>query len=286
MSFKKHTKREQWSVFRVPLPSRKQAALHIHDFHEWFFCTEGNGEQLVSEKSFPMASGDLFFFPSGCGHVARSIGSKVCRGIVVYQPPGMFGGGDAGEQESQRLLTILIEQARRGDYTVPLTKHGKARIGEILAQMLQEEKSRSPGFRMARHAYMQMLLLEILRYITDTGLREHFTAGSEGPERLTGVLQFIDTNYDQPLSVSQVAEVAGLSRSHFHAIFKACTGQTFIEYLNRKRVEKAIRILSEGGVTLARAGARAGFSSTSHMYNVFRQYKGHPPGYYRKSTVH
>lgn len=77
------------------------------------------------------------------------------------------------------------------------------------------------------------------------------------------------------------AGVAGMSRSHFLAMFRRVTGYTLTEYINHQRCEHATVLLKEGFSTAAAAEA-SGFASVSNFYRAFRTITGRRPGDFRE----
>jgi len=61
--------------------------------------------------------------------------------------------------------------------------------------------------------------------------------------RINKVIDFIENNLDQELSLEKLSEVANFSPLHFHRIFSAFTHETLNGFVKRKRVEKSARLL-------------------------------------------
>lgn len=99
--------------------------------------------------------------------------------------------------------------------------------------------------------------------------------------RLRRVVGFIESNLDADLSLERLAEVAGLSPSHFARRFKGATGKAPHGYVLAKRVEAARRLLAQGDLPLAQVAAATGFSSQAHLTGVFGRAVGMTPGQYR-----
>ena len=79
------------------------------------------------------------------------------------------------------------------------------------------------------------------------------------------------------------ADLAGYGKSNFCKIFKAITGDTFHNVLNRHRIENAYMYLSETDMTVADIGSEVGFSDTKSFCRVFKSIIGSTAGEYRRS---
>ncbi|WP_321418527.1 AraC family transcriptional regulator [uncultured Desulfobacter sp.] len=61
--------------------------------------------------------------------------------------------------------------------------------------------------------------------------------------RINRVIDYIDTNTDKDFSLKTLAEVACFSQFHFHRIFRAMSGETLHQFIQRLRIEKAAALL-------------------------------------------
>lgn len=99
-----------------------------------------------------------------------------------------------------------------------------------------------------------------------------------GPDRsILRVLEEIDSRIGTLQSVKELAGVARLSVSHFHAKFRRQTGISPAEYLMRQKVERAKEILASGDHSVTETAHRLGFSSSQYFATVFRKFVRRPP---------
>lgn len=104
--------------------------------------------------------------------------------------------------------------------------------------------------------------------------------------RLRRVQALIDQRLDEPLSLTDLATAAGLSRMHFAAQFRAATGCSPHAYLLGRRVETAKGLLSGGETPLVEVALRVGFLAQSHFTTVFKRFTGETPGRWRRLNRH
>ena len=98
------------------------------------------------------------------------------------------------------------------------------------------------------------------------------------------VEDYIDTNLDAPIRISDLAELADLSAFHFARMFKAATGEAPHGFLQRRRMERAKRLLVETQTPVAELALACGFSSQSHFTASFRKHAGLTPRKYRAAA--
>jgi AraC family transcriptional regulator len=92
------------------------------------------------------------------------------------------------------------------------------------------------------------------------------------------IREFIDANLGRELGVSELAAVVGLSSAYFVRIFAATFGRTPHRYVLERRIQVAVRLLSERERPIAEIAYTLGFSSQAHFTAVFRRQTGHTPG--------
>lgn len=102
-------------------------------------------------------------------------------------------------------------------------------------------------------------------------------------QRMHRVLAYIDAHLDQALEITDVAAVAHFSPFHFHRVFSAWLGETFGEYLRRRRLELAAsRLLAQPRVAVLSIALSVGFGSTEAFARAFRHRFGCTPTDWRR----
>ncbi len=93
---------------------------------------------------------------------------------------------------------------------------------------------------------------------------------------------------DNLLTKEKVAELLGTNRTYLSQIINEETGQTFTQYVNRYRLNEAIRLLSDlqTDLPLKAISAEVGFSSMTTFYKMFRDNIGMSPKEYREKALH
>jgi AraC family transcriptional regulator len=99
--------------------------------------------------------------------------------------------------------------------------------------------------------------------------------------RLNRVIEYIEANLDQEIALSALAKTAGMSSHYFSELFKKSVQFSPYQYVLRRRIERARKLLHEPGVTVFEAAARTGFSDQSQFTKIFRRIVGVTPTAYR-----
>ncbi len=101
--------------------------------------------------------------------------------------------------------------------------------------------------------------------------------GGMGGRRLRQVLSYIEDNLARDLSLSQIAEVAGVSVSHCKMIFRQDMGVPVHQYIIQRRVERAKVLLHEGKLGVSEIARDTGFAHHSHLATHMRRLLGASP---------
>lgn len=95
--------------------------------------------------------------------------------------------------------------------------------------------------------------------------------------------EFISEKYgDAELSLSTVASRVKMSPSHFSTIFAAETGETFIEFLTRVRINKAKELLKTTNMLSADIAYETGYNDPHYFSNLFKKQTGYSPRNFKK----
>jgi AraC-like DNA-binding protein len=91
-----------------------------------------------------------------------------------------------------------------------------------------------------------------------------------------------DRHYAEPLDLDRLADVAGLSKYHFHRLFAATYGRTPAAYVSERRIERAQDLLRATNLTVTEVCHGVGFSSLGSFSSTFRRIVGDSPSEFQQ----
>ena len=100
--------------------------------------------------------------------------------------------------------------------------------------------------------------------------------------RVQAVVNHMNANFQRKIDLNELADVAGLSRSHFSRFFKVQTGISPGEYLTRLRMERARHLLLTTFLSIKQILAAVGYDTRSAFTNRFRRDFHASPSEYRR----
>jgi len=101
--------------------------------------------------------------------------------------------------------------------------------------------------------------------------------------RLNSVLQYIENHLSENITIKQLAGEAYLHPNYFIRLFKNKMGVSPINYINKKRLEKAKQLLSIENIPVNEVAMQSGFQNVSYFFNIFKKHIGMTPSEYRAS---
>ncbi|MBW4512889.1 MAG: AraC family transcriptional regulator [Scytonematopsis contorta HA4267-MV1] len=109
-----------------------------------------------------------------------------------------------------------------------------------------------------------------------------FKANGFPQSQLGRVIDYMQANLAQDLSLLDLATLTNMSESHFSRSFKQSVGITPYQYLLQQRVERAKQLLKQQAISISDIALDCGFANQTHLAKVFRQMTGMTPKTYQK----
>ncbi|MCU6711973.1 response regulator [Paenibacillus sp. J5C_2022] len=190
-------------------------------------------------------------------------------------------------REIHTLIDACVEE---GDVKVLLLTLEKLLF--IVHDKLQEKFA--PSDRLGIEQMKQTL--EVLLWSSDIGqLRKIMMEWMQDvlskldPDKQEGQLlgrakKYIQAHLHHPINLAEVSQETHISPQYLSKLFREKTGETFIEYMTKLRIDEAKRLLQEPGVKVYEVAERVGYSNWKHFSRVFKQYTGYGPSDYKKHS--
>lgn len=115
----------------------------------------------------------------------------------------------------------------------------------------------------------------------------HACSALEAPRirAVARAMQYIDTHLCEPITVTHLATAACMSRFHFARVFRDVVGASPMEYLRRRRIERAQALLREGRHKISQIASELCFFDQSHFVRSFRHATGCTPARFAAQTA-
>lgn len=97
------------------------------------------------------------------------------------------------------------------------------------------------------------------------------------------VKKYIDEHYNENLTLNALAEMVYMSPNYFSYLFSNTMGQSFMEYIMAKRIEKAKQLLGNKDSLVFEVGEKVGYDNPNYFSRIFKKYTGMSPSQYKES---
>jgi AraC family transcriptional regulator len=171
---------------------------------------------------------------------------------------------------------------------VELCRVGKlvdARVGALAATVNAERIAGFPSGRLFLDSVEQALAVALVNgyAVRDRSVQTH--RGGLGSARLRRIKEFVDAKIEDELTLCEMAQAVELSPAHFSRMFRKSTGETPHQFLLRRRLERAKKMLRSADGRVLDVAVACGFKSQQHFAQVFRHVCGVSPTEYRQEFL-
>ncbi len=242
---------------------------HYHPEIEIVCVLKGKGTRHVGYHKSHFEDGALVMIGSNIPHSGLGLNATDPHEeiVILFKEENL----SLPEAESDsNSIKRLIEMSR---YGVLFSSEVKERIIPKLEKITQAE-----GY--ARY----LLLLDLLHDLSKTEDYEllnteimPYTIVSRNRNRLEAVFTYVENGYQNEVDIQQAAELANLTKPAFCNFFKKATSITFVEFVNRYRIDKACILLSQEK-SIAESCYATGFNNITYFNKIFKKYTKTTPG--------
>lgn len=254
--------------------------LHSHDYVEIVIILNGRAEHCINEKSYGVASGDVYVLQGNQEHGFRNTTRDFRLCNVMYRHELLdFPFEKLKTLPGYQALFVLEPARRRNSELRSLLRLDSARLKEILEKvhrLRHEMETRASGFECAGQAYLLDLIVFLSRLYSTSS--ENSTAGLL---RFSEAVAWMEENYIKQSSVSELARRAAMSERHFLRMFRKTFETSPLEHLIRLRIRLATELLQAGRHNITETAYKCGFSDSNYFSRQFRRIMGMAPRQYR-----
>lgn len=208
-------------------------------------------------------AGVVSFVPAGCDRKLRMRGVRARWGSIALQPSLFASATSDGTDRSGRAL-------------VPFTNVDDRFLSGLVAGLVRLRDADGA----LEPLYCETMAVAAAAYIAtrERGPAEARISYAMPAWRLRRITEYIDAHLEDPIRLEELASLLDVSVGHLHRSFRATVGMTPLDYVNQRRIHRAVELAAAGHGSVAALALRVGFQSPSHFARVFRQVTGQPPG--------
>lgn len=230
---------------------------HWHDAVEIIYLLEGELSVTIESASYHLCAGQCILVNS-C--VIHSTKCTIPNKAIVFQIPIDFI--KLYIPEAEQLLFALNDPSNNPIYQTKLDM-----FKNTLIQMQVANDIHPKGYVLRFNSLLFEILFQLYHNFSVKVFQANLTQRNKDLKRLQNVLNYTVQNYNRPISIDEISQIAFLESGYFCRFFKKHMGLTFLEYQNEVRLSYIYQDLISTNDTLQHILERHGFTN----YKLFRR---------------
>lgn len=244
---------------------------HKHSFIEVVYILNGHAKQHINNSTFDVSKGDLLFVNYNSTHSFEPKG-KLEYVNIGFKPDFLINKLNSYNVFPLVMLTDF-EELRNNDERI-LTFMGKDQdeMESLLKIMLIEKKG--------TNAFKENILEYCLNILVALIVNK-ISIGNEKKYEWDELVKYIEENVEKKLTLKELAKRCYYNPSYFCRVFKEKFGVSPIQYIEKKKIEQAKKLLVEGH-TVEFIIEKLNFSSRQFFYATFKKFEDITVSEFRK----
>jgi AraC-like DNA-binding protein len=265
-------------VSRVRSHIASRVTWHSHQGFELIFLVAGaTAYEFAGRGTVELRGGHFLVVPPGLVHRGlqdvRSP-SNICGLALKASPPSAWKTTTFTAADLRRVRTALEHASRKVHPFNPALRW--------LVRRLMEETA---GYPTSPHrAEATIALRALICAVLVEAMRQMRMPPTQPKQFVAAAIAYLRQHLHEEVGMDNLVRHVGFSRARMFEMFKAQTGLTPNDYLQRLRVEKAQEQLRQTSLSVTEIGLATGFSSGQYFSTVFARYAGVSPTEFRKGA--
>ncbi|RRA98013.1 AraC family transcriptional regulator [Larkinella rosea] len=255
---------------------------HYHPEYELVLVLKSTGRRMVGDHIGYFDAGDLVFMGPSLPHVWVN-DPEFFKGEAGYQADAIvvqfvdaFLGKPFMEIPEMEAFRSFLLRSNRG---MVIKGETREKITALMTQMLpmnglQRLSSLLQLFDLLAHTTEY-------EYLASPGFVQNTQLKSS--DHLRKINQYIMQNFQEEITLSEIAGVANMALTTFCCFFKDHYRVSFVEYLNTVRIGYACKLISEKDLNIVEAAGESGFNNLANFNRQFKKIKNMTPSEYRRT---
>ena len=247
---------------------------HWHKETELLFILRGEFRLSLDGTELVLQEGELCYIPGGMLHGGEPID-------CIYECIDF----DIGALLQQTALVRHYLHKIENESTMIQTLFNRSQPGilKCASRLFAAARTQQDGW--------ELLVLAGLFDFYGTVIQQRYYSNNirgkrseQKVQQIKCAIEYMQLNYQRPISLDELAQTAGLSPKYFCRYFRAITNRTPVDYLNYYRIERACYLLDQHQGSITEIAFDCGFNDISYFIRCFKKYKGSTPHQYAKGN--
>lgn len=235
--------------------------------HNLMLIYEGKGEFVCNDKKFEVSRGDLVYYKIGDFRRAKTCPDNLMKSFAIdfiYTCPSSV-------KYNWRLMHYPLPFS-------PVQKIGDEHLLSKLIDLFSRLTKSALSSKDRSRVNERLIFTEILILLFNFKQGNQYNYSNM--RKVDTVINYMLNNYQNSITLQELADYAEISSSYLGSIFKKVTGETVIDYLIEIRINKSKSLLKDG-FSVSETSKLVGFNDIFYFSKVFKKLEGVSPSQYK-----
>ena len=226
---------EEYRFFSISAKGLPEMNYHYHEFHKLLFLREGSAGYSIEGRRYELEKNDIVIIPAGCVHRPEVNEDMMYSRYVLYISPAFLKTHSTENTDLESLFYGSGSVARiSGDTLLEMQR--------MFRGMDEADTDSFGGDVLTTGLVLQMTVL-LTRWMREP---RSFVEGVANDNKILSILQYINDNIFNELSIDTIADEFYISKYHMMRRFREETGYTVHSYITNKRLLNAKQLIADG----------------------------------------
>lgn len=255
---------------------------HSHDFTELVIIYGGYGIHKTNGKEYKVQSGNAFVIHGNHTHAILERQDLKYIEVIYREEELNLPINYISNIPGYNALFVLEPQERdKSDYDeyIKLDEPQLIEATRIARNINEEVKQKAIGYESILLAKLIDLIILLSREYSKINTGQAYSI-----VKISKAISLLNSSYDKQWTLEDLCKISHMSKSKLMSSFKDATGHTPIQYLIKRRIEKAKQLLEKTDLAITDIAYNIGFSDSNYFSRQFHKLVGKSPIQYRSQN--
>ena len=263
---------------------RRAFTEHHHSAFEISYILSGRGVYRIGNRETDIREGDIYLFSTNEVHCITEIYDDKPMTLLNIHFEPRFIWSPSGNALDERFLRIFLDRGEGFSNRLDRENPTTADIAGLILRMQKEADEQPEAYELMLKTHLLNILVLLIRNYNYVSQKPTARSQSEKLVLMETALNYIDQNITNSITLDELAQKAGMSRTYFSTVFKNLNGMTPWEYIGLKRIERAKQLLRTTEKSVLEISLDCGFNNVSQFNRQFKRITGLKPMEYKNNT--
>lgn len=237
-----------------------------HRYYQMIQCVKGTGLIDINDVHYKLHEGQILFLVPNEAHEYYALTDNWVVNWIIFSGSG---------------ISHFVRNTLNIRHTCILSLSSSQAVSQKVERLYNSSISSHPLSTSLCSNLIYGILLDLYY------LSSHDKAVSIGAhaDKLAPVFEYIHTHYHEPIELSRLAAIVGITPQYLCVSFKTLTSHSVFSYIMIYRIQKSKELLLiNRSLPIKDIALRCGFNDTSYFCSIFKKYELTTPNQFRKNN--